>query len=105
MLLDCLGEDPAGWKLELISDLDGDVLDVRDDRKQVSLESFFQKLPKEQRAAIEVVAMDMHRPYINAVAADAARVERPYGWNTIARPRVDAAGTWASGGFSTNHCA
>lgn len=68
-----LGVDETSFKkrhdyVTVISDLDGDVLDVQDGRKQESLESFFRELPKERLAAIEVVAMDMHRPYINAVA-------------------------------------
>ncbi|KAA3639806.1 MAG: ISL3 family transposase [Armatimonadetes bacterium] len=42
------------------------VLYVADDRKSESLSGFYEGLTEKQRARIKVVAMDMHRPYINA---------------------------------------
>jgi transposase len=46
----------------------GTVLHVADDRKSQSLESFFEGLDQAQLDRIEVVAMDMHWPYIKAGA-------------------------------------
>lgn len=46
----------------------GTVLHVADDRKSQSLESFFEGLDLAQLDRIEVVAMDMHWPYIKAGA-------------------------------------
>jgi transposase len=49
------------------TDLDrGVVLYVADDRKQESLDAFFEGLAPETRKAIEVVCMDMWQPYINS---------------------------------------
>jgi len=58
----------------LVNDLErGEVLHVADDRRQDSLESFFTQLTPEQLAAIEVVAMDMWGPYIQATQAHLPR--------------------------------
>ncbi len=46
----------------------GTVLHVADDRRTESLGSFFRGLDSAQREEIEVVAMDMHWPYIRAGA-------------------------------------
>lgn len=54
--------------LTLVNDLArGRVLYVAEDRKQSSLDGFWETLTAEQAAAIEVVAMDMWDPYINSV--------------------------------------
>ena len=51
----------------VVSDLErGIVLDVADDRKQASLDGFWQGLKPEQREGIEGVAMDMWGPYIQS---------------------------------------
>jgi transposase len=52
----------------IVTALDGEprVLHVADDRRTESLDSFYSQLSKAQLEGIEVVAMDMHRPYINA---------------------------------------
>ena len=69
-----IGVDETSFKkrheyVTIVTDLDtSTVIHVADDRKQVSFESFLKELPQEQLAAIEVVAMDMHRPYITAAA-------------------------------------
>ena len=47
----------------------GRVVEVGQDRKQDTLETYFKTLTSEQRAAIEHVAMDMWKPYIAAVRA------------------------------------
>jgi transposase len=54
--------------LTLVNDLArGRVLYVAEDRKQSSLDGFWQTLTAEQTGAIEVVAMDMWDPYVNSV--------------------------------------
>jgi transposase len=54
----------------VVSDLEeGVVLHVADARTEKSLQGFFEQLDAGQRATIEAVAMDMHRPYINATRA------------------------------------
>jgi transposase len=56
--------------LTLVSDLErGTVEYVGEDRKQTSLDAYFQGLTPEQRAAIQAVAMDMWEPYIQSVLA------------------------------------
>ena len=45
------------------------VVYVADDRKRSSLDGFFEGLRPEQRASIDVVAMDMWEPYIRSVQA------------------------------------
>ena len=49
---------------------DPHVLYVADGRKAESLEGFFKPLTEVQRAAIRVVAMDMHQPYISVVSRE-----------------------------------
>lgn len=54
--------------LTLVNDLArGRVLYVAEDRKQSSLDGFWETLSAEQTAAIEVVAMDMWDPYVTSV--------------------------------------
>lgn len=56
--------------LTLVCDLDvGTVEHVSEDRKQPSLEAYFDGLTVEQRAGIEAVAMDMWDPFIAATKA------------------------------------
>jgi len=51
----------------IVTDLDtGGVLHVADNRRQESFEGFLEGLSRAQLAAIEVVAMDMHAPFITA---------------------------------------
>jgi len=54
----------------IVCDLDrGTVEYVVDDRKQESLESYYQQFTREELAAIEAIAMDMWDPYIAATKA------------------------------------
>jgi transposase len=56
--------------LTLVTDLEaGSVEYVGEDRKQTSLEEYYQRLSVEQREAIEAIAMDMWEPYIQATHA------------------------------------
>lgn len=51
----------------VLTDLDtSEVVYVADDRKASSLESYYESLSESELARIEVVSMDMWRPYINA---------------------------------------
>ena len=53
----------------IVTNLDGScVLHVADGRGRESLDSFFEELSEEQLKGIEVVAMDMHQPYIYSAA-------------------------------------
>lgn len=69
-----LGVDETSFRkrhqyVTIVSNLEGSVvLDVQDDRTQSALEVFYESLPPDALEKIEVVAMDMHRPYINATA-------------------------------------
>ncbi len=54
----------------VVNDLErGRVLYVAEDRKQSSLDGFWETLSDEQRAGIEAVAMDMWDPYVASVRA------------------------------------
>jgi transposase len=54
----------------LVSDLDaGCVLYVGEDRKQESLDRYWQSLTPQQRVGIEAIAMDMWEPYIQSTLA------------------------------------
>ena len=56
--------------LTLVSDINnGTVEHIADDRKQISLEGYYQSLTEEQLEGIEAVAMDMWDPYIAATRA------------------------------------
>jgi transposase len=68
-----LGVDETAFRrrydyVTVVSDLEGSVLHVADDRKKESLDGFFSSLSPEQKQSIEVVAMDMWEPYIQSVA-------------------------------------
>ena len=54
----------------VVSDIDaGVVLHVTDERKEASLDAYFETLSTAQLRAIEAVAMDMWEPYANSVRA------------------------------------
>jgi transposase len=56
--------------ITVVSDLDrGTVECLADERRQASLDSYFERFSAEQREGIEAVAMDMWDPYINSVRA------------------------------------
>lgn len=56
--------------ITLVCDLDkGTVEHIADERRQASLDGYFEKLTVEQRAGIKAVAMDMWEPYANSVRA------------------------------------
>lgn len=67
-----LGVDETAFQkrheyVTVVSDVErGVVLDVADDRKQASLDGFWQRFSPEQRESIEGVAMDMWGPYIQS---------------------------------------
>jgi transposase len=51
----------------LVCDLDRATVEyIGDDRKQASLDAYYQSLSKKQRAGIEAVAMDMWEPFITS---------------------------------------
>lgn len=53
--------------ITVVCDLDtGTVEHIADERRQASLDSYFERFTAEQRAAIEAVAMDMWEPYVQA---------------------------------------
>lgn len=68
-----LGVDETSFQkrheyVTVVTDMDtSTVLYVADNRKAESLEGFFKPLTDVQRAAIRVVAMDMHQPFIKVV--------------------------------------
>src|ERR1019366_1891467 len=54
----------------VVSDIDaGTVRFIADERKEASLDAYFDTLPAEELARIEAVAMDMWEPYANSVRA------------------------------------
>ena len=54
--------------ITVVSNVDsGTVVHISDERKQASLDAYFDTLSSEQRAGIEAVAMDMWEPYANSV--------------------------------------
>lgn len=56
--------------ITVVSDLDrGTVQHVSEERRQKSLDSYFEQLTAEQRQSIKAVAMDMWDPYVNSVRA------------------------------------
>ena len=69
----CLGVDEkAAAKghryLTLVCDLqDATVEYIADDRKQASLDRYFETLTPDQRASIQAIAMDMWEPYVQSV--------------------------------------
>lgn len=53
--------------ITMVCDMDaGTVEHLADERTELSLEGYYEKLSVEQRTGIEAVAMDMWQPYINA---------------------------------------
>jgi transposase len=70
-----LGVDEKAFRkghqyLTIVNDLvQNRVLYVAEDRKQSSLDGFWQSLSKEQMESIEAVAMDMWDPYVNSTRA------------------------------------
>jgi transposase len=57
--------------LTLVSDLEqGTVEYIADERKQTSLDEFFQQLTPRQRRGIEAIAMDMWEPFYQSVLAN-----------------------------------
>ena len=56
--------------LTLVYDIAGGTVEyIADDRKQTSLDGYFECLQPQERAGIKAVAMDMWAPYINSVKA------------------------------------
>ena len=56
--------------ITVVSDVDAGVVRyVADERKETSLDAYFDTLPAEELARIEAVAMDMWEPYANSVRA------------------------------------
>jgi transposase len=56
--------------LTVVCDLDRATVEhIADERRQASLDSYFEQLSPEQLGAIEAVAMDMWDPYVNSVRA------------------------------------
>jgi|SRR6266850_1816041 len=61
----------------VVTDMDsGHVVHVEDDRGRAALDSFYSQLTPQQRGAIEVVAMDMWEPYIQATLAALPEADR-----------------------------
>jgi transposase len=77
-----LGVDEKAFRkghnyLTLVNDLnDSRVLYVAEDREQKSLDGFWGTLTEEQKAGIEVVAMDMWDPYIDSVREHLEEAEK-----------------------------
>jgi transposase len=56
--------------ITVVCDLDrGTVAHIADERRQASLDSYFDALPPDQLTRIEAVAMDMWEPYVSSVRA------------------------------------
>ena len=56
--------------LTLVCDLDSATVEyITDERKQASLDAYFEALTEAERVQIKAVAMDMWEPYINSVRA------------------------------------
>ena len=54
--------------LTLVYDIAGGTVEyIADDRKQTSLDGYFEAFSKEERTGIRAVAMDMWEPYVNSV--------------------------------------
>ncbi len=77
-----LGVDETSFQrrheyVSVVTDLERTrVLHVADDRTQESLDEFWDRLPAEQLASIEAVAMDMWEPYVNSVRAHLPEADR-----------------------------
>jgi transposase len=56
--------------ITLVCDLEAATVEyIADDRKQASLDGYFEPLTEPERAQIKAVAMDMWEPYVNSVCA------------------------------------
>ncbi len=56
--------------LTLVCDLERATVEyIADERKQASLDGYFEALSEDERAQIKAVAMDMWEPYVNSVCA------------------------------------
>ena len=54
----------------MVADLDTGTVDyIADERRQASLDGYFEKFTPEQLAGIQAVAMDMWEPFANSVRA------------------------------------
>lgn len=63
--------------LTLVSDIDrGTVEHIADERKQVSLDGYFQALSPEQRSGIRAIAMDMWEPFVQSALANVPDAEK-----------------------------
>jgi transposase len=59
--------------ITVVSDLDaGTVCHIADDRRETSLDSYFERFTPEQLAPVQAVAMDMWEPYASSVRAHLA---------------------------------
>ncbi len=71
-----IGVDEKAYKkghsyFTVVSDLDkGIVLDLQDDRKQSSLDAYFNSQTKEEKSSIEAVCMDMWEPFSLSVRSN-----------------------------------
>jgi transposase len=60
----------------LVSDLDRSTVEyIGDDRKQTSLDAYYQSLSKKQLAGIKAVAMDMWEPFVSSTLAHVPNAE------------------------------
>ena len=60
--------------LTLVCDLESATVEyIADERKQASLDGYFEALSEAERAQIKAVAMDMWEPYVNSVVRPSAR--------------------------------
>jgi transposase len=60
----------------VVCDLEGSTIEhVAEDRKRVSLESYFEQFTEKERAGIKAVAMDMWAPYEDTVRAQVPKAE------------------------------
>lgn len=93
-----LGVDETSFRkrheyVTVVHDLDsGDVVHVADGRGKQALQAFFVQFSSKELADIEVVAMDMHAPYIAAV-----RDAVPGGMSKIVFDKFHVAALWSKG--------
>jgi len=59
----------------VVSSLDGDVVHVADGRGRAALDGYYEQFDEEELAGVDVVAMDMHAPYIASTRAYVAGAE------------------------------
>lgn len=79
--------------LTLVCDLERSTVEhIADDRKQTSLDEYFQRLTPEERAGIEAIAMDMWEPFIQSARANVPDAEEKIVFDKfhIVRHLVDA---------------